>query len=395
MENITYDEFIQNILDTRGRFACGDEYHERHHILPKCLGGGNEEENLIDLFAREHFIAHKLLAVENPDNDKLTYAYTCMSFLKNDYEHRHELSPEEYEEARSTLCEITKGEGNPFYGKHHSDETKSILSKQHTGMKASSDAKEKMRRTQTERFKDPNERVKCGWIHTEEQKIAQSKRMSGANHPMYGKHLTEDAKEKIREKHKKENLSEEVIQKYRDAAKQRMENGFKEYLREINTGKTLSEETRRKISIANKGKKRSEETKRKMSESRTVTKIIQYNKCGEFIKLWDSAKMIQDILHISPSKVYACCNKIRNSAGGFVWRKENEPLTQDEIYELKIKNEDRFPGVSFNKRTNRWQAYIRIDGKHKHIGTYMNKEEAIKARLITEEKYKESHGEFK
>ena len=57
-----YQEFIQNILNTRGRFNCGDEYHERHHIIPRCLGGGNEEENLIDLFAKEHFIAHKLLA---------------------------------------------------------------------------------------------------------------------------------------------------------------------------------------------------------------------------------------------------------------------------------------------------------------------------------------------
>ncbi len=129
MENITYEKFINNILETRGRFACGDEYHERHHILPRCMQGTNDEENLIDLFAREHFIAHKLLAEENPDNDKLVYAYTCMAFLRNDYEHRHELSPEEYEEAKSTLCKIATGEGNPFYGRHHTNETKNVISK--------------------------------------------------------------------------------------------------------------------------------------------------------------------------------------------------------------------------------------------------------------------------
>ena len=38
---ITYDEFINNILKSRGRFACGDEYHETHHITPKCIGGSN------------------------------------------------------------------------------------------------------------------------------------------------------------------------------------------------------------------------------------------------------------------------------------------------------------------------------------------------------------------
>ena len=46
---MTYNEFIQNILDTRGRFGIPDgEYKERHHIVPKCLGGTNDKENLID-----------------------------------------------------------------------------------------------------------------------------------------------------------------------------------------------------------------------------------------------------------------------------------------------------------------------------------------------------------
>ena len=57
---LTYNEFINNILNTRGRFNCGAEYYERHHIQPRCLNGSDEEDNLIDLYAREHFIAHKL-----------------------------------------------------------------------------------------------------------------------------------------------------------------------------------------------------------------------------------------------------------------------------------------------------------------------------------------------
>ena len=93
----TYEEFIQNILETRGRFNCGDEYHERHHIVAKCMGGTDDEENLIDLFAREHFEAHRLLALENPGNIKLIYAWNCMRNSKNgDYE----ITPEEYEELR-------------------------------------------------------------------------------------------------------------------------------------------------------------------------------------------------------------------------------------------------------------------------------------------------------
>lgn len=37
-------------------------YTEKHHIIPRCLNGLNTKENLTVLTAREHFIAHRLLA---------------------------------------------------------------------------------------------------------------------------------------------------------------------------------------------------------------------------------------------------------------------------------------------------------------------------------------------
>ena len=78
---MTYFEFIENILSVRGRNGCGEEYHEIHHITPKCMGGSNDKDNLIDLFAEEHFIAHKLLAHENPDNDSLQRAFSTMAHV--------------------------------------------------------------------------------------------------------------------------------------------------------------------------------------------------------------------------------------------------------------------------------------------------------------------------
>ena len=136
MELTTYDKFIHNILETRGRFACGELYHERHHIIPKCLGGTNDKENLIDLFAREHFIAHKLLAKENPDNNSLTYAWSCMAFVKRDDIDRYELTPEEYEEAKIAMSNACKGENNHFYGKRHSEETRMKMRKSHVSENA-------------------------------------------------------------------------------------------------------------------------------------------------------------------------------------------------------------------------------------------------------------------
>ena len=37
------------------------EYAESHHIIPKSLGGSDDQINLVDLTAREHFICHWLL----------------------------------------------------------------------------------------------------------------------------------------------------------------------------------------------------------------------------------------------------------------------------------------------------------------------------------------------
>jgi hypothetical protein len=36
-------------------------YVERHHIIPRSLGGTNEDDNLVVLTAREHFVCHLLL----------------------------------------------------------------------------------------------------------------------------------------------------------------------------------------------------------------------------------------------------------------------------------------------------------------------------------------------
>ena len=41
--------------------GCIDGYVEKHHILPRALGGTDDSSNLVVLTAREHFIAHVLL----------------------------------------------------------------------------------------------------------------------------------------------------------------------------------------------------------------------------------------------------------------------------------------------------------------------------------------------
>lgn len=50
------------IKKAQNREKLVDAYYEKHHIVPKSLGGSNKNENLVCLTGREHFVAHMLLA---------------------------------------------------------------------------------------------------------------------------------------------------------------------------------------------------------------------------------------------------------------------------------------------------------------------------------------------
>lgn len=266
---VTYNEFIQNILDTRGRFACGDEYHERHHIVPKCLGGTNDEDNLIDLFAREHFIAHKLLSQEHPDNNSLAYAYGCMAWEKNTYQDRYELTPEEYEEARiaciraigaNSKKRFAKPENNPMYGIHRYGKDNPFYGKHHTEA-----AKQEMSKKAKERFANPENHPFYGRSHTEETKQKMRENHAdfrGDKHPMYGRKHTDEARKKMGANHK---------------------------------------DMRGKNSPCSRA-------------------VAQYTISGELIGIFDSGGEAFRATNVAQSSICSCAKGKLKSAGGFVWK---------------------------------------------------------------------------
>lgn len=72
-------------------------YKERHHIIPKCLGGSDDEDNIVELTAREHFICHMLLTKMN-DDYRLKYALVAMSLVNpNQMGNRHKITSHQYE----------------------------------------------------------------------------------------------------------------------------------------------------------------------------------------------------------------------------------------------------------------------------------------------------------
>jgi len=74
---MNYQRIHDQIIE-RAKTRQLDGYKERHHIIPKCMGGIDDKSNLVELTAREHFIIHLLLA-EIYNTPKLWRAVNMLS----------------------------------------------------------------------------------------------------------------------------------------------------------------------------------------------------------------------------------------------------------------------------------------------------------------------------
>ena len=57
---------------------CSDVYYEKHHIIPRCLGGTDDSYNIVNLTPEQHFVAHQLLVKIFPGKPGLIYAAHMM-----------------------------------------------------------------------------------------------------------------------------------------------------------------------------------------------------------------------------------------------------------------------------------------------------------------------------
>lgn len=69
-----YDRLIE-----RGKNRMLSEYTEKHHVHPKCLGGTDDNYNLVELTPEEHYLCHQLLVKIYPNNPKLLNAALFMT----------------------------------------------------------------------------------------------------------------------------------------------------------------------------------------------------------------------------------------------------------------------------------------------------------------------------
>ncbi len=135
-----YTKWHNTIIERAETRITLDGYYETHHILPKALGGTDDPTNLVKLTAKEHYIVHLLLmkmCVEPVHRQKMCAAWLYMATVRNDHTTQHYTSRlYEYHKIirAKILSEQMSGEGNPNYGKTHSEETRRRISEARKGV---------------------------------------------------------------------------------------------------------------------------------------------------------------------------------------------------------------------------------------------------------------------
>jgi hypothetical protein len=107
-----YSKYYYSIVDNaKSRTISGNIYTEKHHIIPKSMGGDNSPFNLVKLTAREHFVCHRLLAriTTGQNRNKMVHALWRMcNSLKSDYK----VNSKTYETAKLAHIYILKTVGS-------------------------------------------------------------------------------------------------------------------------------------------------------------------------------------------------------------------------------------------------------------------------------------------
>ena len=127
-----YEALIDRAKNEGRKWHCEKEsdgtYYERHHILPRCLGGTGSfweyktHPNIVLLTPKEHYMAHLLLHRAYPDNIAVQRALWALVCFKRGTNISSRIYEQFKEVVRSSLT-----------GRKLSDETKKKLSKAKLG----------------------------------------------------------------------------------------------------------------------------------------------------------------------------------------------------------------------------------------------------------------------
>lgn len=100
---------IYDALIRRGQSRILEGYSEKHHILPRCMGGTDDVINIVVLTPEEHYLCHLLLVKIYPDNIRLVKAAMFMVSSSNNVKRNNKA----YGWLKRQYAEYMTGPNNP------------------------------------------------------------------------------------------------------------------------------------------------------------------------------------------------------------------------------------------------------------------------------------------
>ena len=182
---MTYARIYDSLI-ARAQHRTLEGYVEKHHIIPKCLGGDNSKSNIVKLTAEEHFIAHLLLLRIHPKKHRLAVAMFMMARragkvltnkLFGELKRRaaeNKRGKRHTEETKAKISKLKKGQPSPNKGKPVSEEQKMKISLANKGKVSPNKGK-----TLTDAQKLHLAKCNLGKTHSEETKLNMSKSRRG------------------------------------------------------------------------------------------------------------------------------------------------------------------------------------------------------------------------
>jgi len=200
---VNYQRIYESLIEKakkEQRIKHNGIYYENHHITPKCLGGSDENNNLVLLTAKEHYVAHKLLTYIYKGNRKIACSFHFMTY--GEYNFKINLTSRDYIYARELLSMTPV-----------SEETKIKMSKAGKGRKFSLEHKNKISKALTgqKRSKESIKKWKDNFEKRKDTYVS----------PMKGKKMSEESRLKISKARIGKAQSEETKEKRSKALKGR------------------------------------------------------------------------------------------------------------------------------------------------------------------------------
>jgi hypothetical protein len=111
-----YNNIIKNATNNNRNKTNG--YYEKHHIIPKSLGGTNDKKNLILLTPREHYICHwLLLKMVDDGKSKKSMFFAFMKMSRKNVTQSDRYNSKQYNNTKTIYSKTLSGKNNPCYGR--------------------------------------------------------------------------------------------------------------------------------------------------------------------------------------------------------------------------------------------------------------------------------------